>query len=102
MEKTNAQRWNEANSESMELFVTHTSRQFFMEQLMDDMVPVRSVASPDQMKAINAGVRLVLDCIDSYGYQIVGEDGESLNPPHEKVDFRLATLWDNYAAAINS
>lgn len=102
MEKTNDQRWNEANSESMELSIVHVGRQFFMEQLMDDMIPVRSVASDDQMKAINAGVRLVLDCIDSYGYQIVGEDGVSINPPHEKVDFQLATLWDNYAAAINS
>lgn len=102
MEKTTEKRWNESNDESMELFVVHTGRQFFMEQLADDMIPVRSVASDDQMKAINAGVRLVLDCIDSYGYQIVCEDGVSINPPHEKVDFRLATLWDNYATAINS
>lgn len=86
----------------LELAVTHMGRQVFMDQLADDMVPVRSVATPDQMKAINAGVRLVLDCIDSYGYQLVSEEGSSLNPPSESVDFRLAILWDDYAKTINS
>lgn len=88
--------------DTADLAVVHFGRQILMDQLNDDMVAVRSVASEDQMKAINAGVRLVFDCLDNYGYQIVGEDGESLNPQHETVDFSLTTLWDDYVTRINS
>lgn len=91
------------NQALMNMAVLGMGRQVFMDQLNDDMVAVRSVATPDQMKAINAGVRLVFDCIDNYGYQIVGEDGESLNPPIEtSVDLSLTGLWDDYVARINS
>lgn len=81
---------------------THMSRGLLMDQLGDDMVPLTMVATPDQMKAVNAGVRLVFDCLDNYGYQIIDEEGSSLNPPHEVVDFSLTKLWDDYAARINS
>uniref|UniRef100_A0AB39CCC4 Uncharacterized protein n=1 Tax=Pseudomonas phage RVTF4 TaxID=3236931 RepID=A0AB39CCC4_9VIRU len=81
---------------------THMGRQVFMDQLADDMIGIRAVATADQMKAVHAGVRLVFDCIDNYGYQIVGEEGDSLNPPHESVDFGMAKLWDNYVERVNS
>lgn len=86
----------------IEIAVTHVLRQEFIDQLSDDMVPLTMVATPDQMKAVEAGVRLVFDAIDEYGYQIVAEDGHSLNPPNEEVDFRLTTLWDNYVDLVNS
>lgn len=86
----------------VDLAVVQFGRQVLMDQLNDDMVAVRTVASEDQMKAINAGVRLVFDCLDNYGYQIVGEDGGSLNPNHYSVDLSLTTLWDDYVARVNS
>jgi len=80
----------------------HMSRQLLMDQLGDDRLAFRAVASADQLKAVNAGVRLVFDCLDNYGYQIIDENGESLNPPHEKVDFNLTTIWDDYVSRVNS
>lgn len=97
-EHTNASRWEAATQGTS----IRKAQAVFFEHIDGVLIGLSAVASDEQLAGVHTGIRLTLGVIEDCNMQLLEENGESINPPHDKFDFCLVNYWDKHIGTINS